>query len=120
MSGPIENRCRAIALGRVNSFSPSSPWMRPKPESPTPPNGRDGKPAKDNTELTLAIPLRTRRAGADARLFPENPAPRPDDDPVAFSIASSPDAPRGVGSTGPHTPPPPPPAASAAAEGTTG
>ena len=28
-----------IDLGRANSRSPSSPWMRPNPESPTPPNG---------------------------------------------------------------------------------
>ena len=41
--GPgIANRCRAIACGRVNSCSPSAPWMRPMPDSPTPPNGSAG------------------------------------------------------------------------------
>ena len=35
-------RRRVIALARANSRSPSSPWMRPKPESPTPPNGSVG------------------------------------------------------------------------------
>src|SRR4051794_18807743 len=90
MSGPSENRCRAIALGRVNSFSPSSPWIRPKPESPTPPKGRDGKPAKDNTELTLAIPLRTRRGGGVAPLFSRTAAPRTDGHPAGLFFSSSP------------------------------
>ena len=35
-------RCRVIDLGRVNYRRPSAPWMRPKPESPTPPNGSAG------------------------------------------------------------------------------
>ena len=48
--------CRVIALARVNSLSPSSPWMRPKPESPTPPKGRPGTDANAMTELTLVMP----------------------------------------------------------------
>ena len=51
-----------IALARVNSFRPSSPWIRPKPESPTPPNGRDGTDAKAMTEFMLVMPERMRSA----------------------------------------------------------
>src|SRR3981189_2967056 len=56
------NFCRVIALAKVNSFRPSGPWMRPKPDWPTPPNGSAGTPAKDTTELIDVIPERTRRA----------------------------------------------------------
>src|SRR3954466_8752453 len=70
----------AIDFGRVNSFSPSSPWIRPKPDSPTPPNGSAGKPANDSTELTLAIPLRNRRAASYPCFLPKTAAPRPYDD----------------------------------------
>ena len=32
-------RCRVMAFARANSRSPSAPWIRPNPDSPTPPNG---------------------------------------------------------------------------------
>ena len=51
-----------IALARVNSLSPSSPWIRPNPESPTPPKGSAGTEANVSTELIDVIPLRIRRA----------------------------------------------------------
>lgn len=60
-------RWREMALGRVNSREPSAPWMRPNPESPTPPNGSAGTPAKEMTELTAVIPDRIARASSIAR-----------------------------------------------------
>ena len=56
------NRCLVIALGRVNSRSPSAPWIRPNPDSPTPPNGSAGTTANPITELMEVIPLRRERA----------------------------------------------------------
>ena len=62
-----------IALARVNSRSPSRPWMRPKPESPFPPNGSAGTVANPITELIAVMPLRIARAAAMARfLLPAN------------------------------------------------
>ena len=63
------NRWRVIALARVNSLSPSSPWMRPKPLSPTPPKGSAGTEAKVSTEFTDVMPLRIRRARSRPRAF---------------------------------------------------
>ena len=60
ISGRI--RCRVIALGRVNSRSPSAPWIRPNPDSPTPPNGSAGTIANPSTELIEVIPVRSDRA----------------------------------------------------------
>ncbi len=69
-------RWRVMALARVNSLSPSSPWIRPKPESPTPPKGSAGTEAKVSTEFTDVMPLRIRRARSIARCFDfENTAP---------------------------------------------
>src|SRR5215831_3717897 len=59
-------RCRVIDLGRANSRSPSAPWIRPKPESPDPPNGSEGTLAYAITELTAVIPLRSDLAAAIA------------------------------------------------------
>src|SRR3954467_1701599 len=92
----------AIDLGRVNSFSPSSPWIRPKPDSPTPPKGSAGKPANDSTELTLAIPLRNRRAASYPCFLPKTAAPRPYDDRLALSTASSSELTRLTARTGPN------------------
>ncbi len=78
-----------IALARANSRSPSSPWMRPKPESPTPPNGSAPTPAYDRTELTLAIPDRIRRAIASPPVRAKTAAPSPYEDALARSTASS-------------------------------
>ena len=64
ISGRI--RCRVIALARVNSRSPSAPWIRPNPDSPTPPNGSAGTIANPSTELTEVIPARNQRAAAMA------------------------------------------------------
>ena len=58
-----------IALARVNSLSPSSPWIRPKPLSPTPPKGSAGTEAKVSTELIDVMPLRIRRARSRPRAF---------------------------------------------------
>src|SRR4051794_21555585 len=92
----------AIDLARVNSFNPSSPWMRPKPDSPTPPNGNAGKPAYDSTELTLAIPLRSRRAASYPRFLLKTAAPSPYDVLLALSTASSREETRLTASTGPN------------------
>src|SRR5215471_1915654 len=61
-SNGVEYRRRVIAFGRVNSRSPSAPWIRPNPDSPTPPNGRAGTTANPITELIEVIPLRRDRA----------------------------------------------------------
>jgi hypothetical protein len=60
-------RRAVIALGRANSRSPSSPPMRPNPESPTPPYGRLGMAANDSTEFTAVMPDRMRRASSSPR-----------------------------------------------------
>ena len=72
-------RCRVIAFGRANSRSPSAPWIRPKPESPEPPNGSDGTLAKEMTELIAVIPLRSALAAAMAafRFLANTVPPRP-------------------------------------------
>jgi len=57
-------RCRVIALDRVNSRSPSGPWMRPNPDSPTPPYGSAGTCTNPSAELTEVIPVRKDRAAA--------------------------------------------------------
>jgi len=59
-------RCRVMALGRVNSRSPSAPCIRPNPDSPTPPNGNAGTSANPSTELIEVIPLRNERAAVMA------------------------------------------------------
>src|SRR5580704_4507741 len=59
-------RCRVMALARANSRSPSAPWIRPNPDSPTPPNGSAGTVANPITEFTEVIPLRRARAAAMA------------------------------------------------------
>jgi len=64
ISGRI--RCRVMALGRENSRSPSAPWIRPNPDSPTPPNGSAGTIANPSTELIEVIPDRNERAAAIA------------------------------------------------------
>ncbi len=64
ISGRI--RCLVMALGRVNSRSPSAPWIRPNPDSPTPPNGSAGTIANPITELIEVIPLRSERAAVMA------------------------------------------------------
>ena len=71
------NRCRVIALGRVNSRSPSAPWMRPKPESPTPPNGSAGTVANATAEFTEVMPVRSRRASSIAARLREDRRPQP-------------------------------------------
>ena len=53
-------RTLVIALARVNSRSPSAPWIRPNPESPTPPNGSAGTPANPITELIDGHPAAQR------------------------------------------------------------
>ena len=58
----MANRCRVIECGRANSRRPSAPWMRPNPESPTPPNGNAEIQAKPSTEFTEVAPARMRRA----------------------------------------------------------
>jgi hypothetical protein len=70
-------RFRVMACARVNSRNPSAPWMRPKPESPTPPNGSDGTPAKVSTELTLVIPARSCEAISMARFLAKTADARP-------------------------------------------
>src|SRR5215471_6945759 len=65
-SNGVEYRRRVIAFGRVNSRRPSAPWIRPNPDSPTPPNGRPGTIANPTTEFTEVIPVRSDRAAAMA------------------------------------------------------
>jgi hypothetical protein len=64
-------------LGAGELAEAVGPWMRPKPDSPTPPQGSDGTPAKVSTELTLAMPERTARAMRSARRPANTAAPRP-------------------------------------------
>ena len=64
ISGRI--RCRVMALARANSRSPSAPWIRPNPDSPTPPNGSAGTIANPSTELIEVIPDRSERAAVMA------------------------------------------------------
>lgn len=47
---------------RVNSRSPSAPWIRPNPESPTPPRGTAAMAAKEITLFTVTMPTRSRSA----------------------------------------------------------
>ena len=67
LSGAV-NFCAVMALGRANSRSPSAPWIRPKPESPDPPNGRAGMPAKARNALTDTMPTSSFSARARPRL----------------------------------------------------
>ena len=71
------NRLRATDCGRVNARSPSSPWTRPNPESPTPPNGSAGMPANAITELTETMPHRSRAAISAPPFLANTVAPRP-------------------------------------------
>ena len=68
---------RSPAHARANSRKPSSPWIRPNPESPTPPNGNRGSVTNDNTELTETMPVRMRRARSMARERPNTAPPSP-------------------------------------------
>ena len=95
-------RCRVIAFDRANSRSPSSPWIRPKPESPTPPKGSAPTPQKVSTELTLAIPDRSRRAISSPRPREKTAAPSPYAVALAFSTASSTSRTRVTVSVGPN------------------
>src|SRR5215475_15486900 len=72
-------RCLVIDCDLANSRSPSAPWIRPKPDSPTPPNGSDGTLSTVSAEFTDAIPVRSDLAARMAAfLFLENTlAPRP-------------------------------------------
>src|SRR6202034_245464 len=79
-------RCLVIDFGLANSRSPSAPWIRPNPESPDPPNGSEGTPANEITELTAVIPLCSDRAAAIAAfLFRANTA---DPSPYRLAVAS--------------------------------
>ena len=53
-------RCRVMALGRVNSRSPSAPWIRPNPDSPTPPNGSAGTIANPTSTAAADVARRQR------------------------------------------------------------
>ena len=77
MSSPISNRLRVVAFGRANSRSPSSPWKRPNPLSPTPPNGTDGMPTNVSTELIVVPPARSRSAISGPRFAENTDEPSP-------------------------------------------
>jgi hypothetical protein len=80
-----------MALGRANSRSPSAPWIRPNPDSPTPPNGNAGTVANPITELIEVIPVRRDRAAfMAARRSRENTAePSPYRPALAYDTASA-------------------------------
>src|SRR5690242_21895789 len=84
-------RCRVMAFGRLNSRSPSAPWIRPNPDSPTPPNGRAGTVAKPITEFTDVIPVRRDRAAdmAARRSRANTAEPRPYRPALAYDTASA-------------------------------
>src|SRR5579859_639839 len=84
-------RCRVMALARVNSRSPSAPWIRPNPDSPTPPNGRAGTVANPITELTDVIPVRSDRAAdmAARRSRANTAEPSPYRPALAYDTASA-------------------------------
>ncbi len=86
-----ENFWTVTALGRLNSRKPSAPWMRPNPDSPMPPNGNDGIPAKPRTEFTDTMPVRRRSAMSLPRLRfdVKTDAPRPYEVAFARSMPSS-------------------------------
>ena len=85
------HRCRVIALARPNSRSPSAPWIRPNPDSPTPPNGSAGTVTNPTTEFTDVIPVRSPRAAAmEAERSRENTAdPSPYRPALANETASA-------------------------------
>jgi hypothetical protein len=96
-------RCRVIALARENSRSPSAPWIRPNPDSPTPPNGSAGTATNDITELTEVIPARRARAARTPARRPRvNTAdPSAYRDALASRTASASDATGVTVTTGP-------------------
>jgi hypothetical protein len=85
------HRCLVIALGRVNSRRPSAPWIRPNPDSPTPPNGSAGTVANPITELMEVIPLRSDRAAVRAaeESFANTAEPSPYLLALAYETASA-------------------------------
>jgi hypothetical protein len=85
------HRCLVMALGRVNSRRPSAPWIRPNPDSPTPPNGNAGTVANPITELMEVIPLRSDRAAesAAARSLANTAEPSPYLLALAYETASA-------------------------------
>ena len=69
------NRCTVTDCTEVNARSPSSPWIRPNPESFEPPNGSAGTAANPSTEFTDTAPARSRAAiAAPVRPLPLNTA----------------------------------------------
>jgi hypothetical protein len=69
------NRCTVVDCTEVKARSPSSPWIRPKPESREPPNGSAGTAAKPSTEFTDTAPARSRAAiAAPVRPLRQNTA----------------------------------------------
>ena len=86
---PSRTFLRVVDLARVNSRSPSSPWKRPNPLSPTPPNGRDGMPTNVSTELIVVPPARSFAAISGPRLAENTEEPSPNDVPFARRTASS-------------------------------
>ena len=82
-------RRTVTALDRANSRSPSSPWIRPKPESPIPPNGSVPIPTKVSVEFTATMPVRSRRAIRTALALPKTAPPSPYGTALALLIASS-------------------------------
>jgi anti-anti-sigma factor len=84
-------RCLVIALGRENSRRPSAPWIRPNPDSPTPPNGSAGTATKPSTEFTDVIPVRSDRAAfmAARRSREKTAEPSPYRPALAYDTASA-------------------------------
>ena len=73
----------------MNSRRPSGPWIRPNPESPTPPKGSDGIAAKLITLLIEVIPERICSAISMPRAFENTVDPRPYLEALVRSMASS-------------------------------
>ena len=102
MLSGIAITCSAVDLVRVNSRMPSSPWIRPNPESPMPPNGNDGIPANPITELIDVMPARSLPASARAALPANTVEPSPYFESFASRTASSSEPTRSIGITGPN------------------
>ncbi len=97
------NRWRVMALARANSRRPSAPWIRPKPDSPTPPNGSAGANAKAHTALMLVMPhcRRSAMSWPRRRERVKTAEPRPYDEALARATASSSSRTRAIVTVGP-------------------
>ena len=89
-------------LGVAELPQPLVTVERPKPLSPTPPNGMDDVPTKVRTELMVVPPARSRAAIAGPRRAENTDEPSPDAVPLARRAASLMSATVLITTTGPN------------------